>query len=127
MADETQTAYAKSAWSDPANIFNFLVIALQLPEISKVIPERYVPLELAVVALANLALRTLFVTHPVANIAPGAVKPVEVKKLEATQPGTEDSHKLPQAVQDKTAVPPPTMPAQPAAPGEPTTPEEPKP
>ena len=109
MADETQTAYAKSAWSDPANLLNFLAIAFQLPEINKIIPVRYVPLELAFVALANLALRTLFVTHPVTvTIAPGQVKPVEVRKLEATKAGTEEPSKLPQDVKDKTAIPPTT-------------------
>lgn len=96
MADETQTAYARSAFSDPLNIINFIALALTLPEIREVVPVRYAPLIAAVVALANLALRTLLVTHPVTvTIAPGQVKPVEVKKLEATKPGTEDVAKLP--------------------------------
>lgn len=89
MADETQTAYARSAFSDPSNILNFIALALMMPEVRDVIPLRYLPLVMAVVALLNLALRTLFVHRPVAIIAPMQVKPVEIKKLEATQPGTE--------------------------------------
>lgn len=92
---ETQTAYAKSAFSDPSNIVNFIALALMMPEIREVIPAHYIPLVAAITALANLALRTLLVTHPVAVIAPGQVKPVEVKKLEATKQGTEDADKLP--------------------------------
>ena|SRR6185436_18651647 len=106
MAVETQTAYARSAFSDPSNVLNFLALALMLPEINSIVPPKYIPLVAAVTALANLALRTLFVTHPVAFIAPNEVKPVEVRKLEATKAGTEETQKLPQAVQDKTAIPP---------------------
>jgi hypothetical protein len=92
---ETQTAYARSAISDPSNIINFLALALMMPEIREVIPPRYIPLVAAIVALSNLALRTLFVTHPVAMIAPGQVKPDEVKKLNATKQGTEEAENLP--------------------------------
>jgi hypothetical protein len=96
MAEETQTAYARSAYSDPLNIINFVALAFTLPEIRDVIPLHYAPLVAAVVALVNLAGRTLFVTHPVTvTIAPGQVKPVEVKKLEATKQGTEDAGNLP--------------------------------
>jgi hypothetical protein len=98
---ETQTAYARSAYSDPLNIINFVALALTLPEIREIVPLKYAPLVAAIVALANLATRIGFVTHPVANIAPGQVKPVEVKKLEATKAGSEEPSKLPQAVQDK--------------------------
>lgn len=120
MADDqqTQTAYARSAFSDPSNIVNFIALALMLPEIRDIIPLHYVPLVTAVVALLNLALRTLFVTHPVAFIAPTQVKPVEVKRLEATKPGTEDPAKLPPSV-----APPAAPPAVPPA----VPPEEPKP
>lgn len=98
MADETQTqtAYAKSAFSDPINIVNFVALALTLPAIDVLISPKWHPVVDAVVAILNLALRTLFATHPVTvTIAPGQVKPVEVKKLEATKPGTEDPAKLP--------------------------------
>ena len=92
---ETQTAYAKSAFSDPLNIINFIALALMMPEIRDIIPTRYIPVVAAIVALANLATRTIFATHPVALIAPMQVKPVEVKKLEATKPGTEEAENLP--------------------------------
>lgn len=98
MPQETQTAYAKSAFSDPLNIVNFIALALTLPEINKVVPPKYAPLVAAIVALANLAIRTGLVTHPVALIAPKQVVPVEVKKLEPTKPGTEDPDKLPPSV-----------------------------
>ena len=92
---ETQTAYARSAFSDPLNIINFLALALTMPEIREIVPPKYVPLVAAIIALANLYLRTMVVTHPVAMIAPTQVKPVEVKKLEATKQGTEDAINLP--------------------------------
>ena len=98
MAQETQTAYARSAFSDPLNVINFIALALTLPEIREMVPPQFLPLIAAIVAVANLALRTLFVTHPVAVIAPGQVVPVEVKKLEATKPGTEDPAKLPEHI-----------------------------
>lgn len=95
MADETQTAYAKSMFSDPINIVNFIALALTLPAINTIVPVKYGPLVDAIVALLNLALRTLFVTRPVAFIAPMQVKPVEIKKIEATKQGTEDAINLP--------------------------------
>lgn len=91
----TQTAYAKSAFSDPSNIINFLALALMMPEIRDILPPKYIPLVAAVVALANLALRTIFVVRPVAFIAPRQVKPVEVAKLDATKQGTEEAVNLP--------------------------------
>ena len=92
---DTQTAYARSAFSDPINIVNFLALALMMPEINSIVPPKYLPLVAAIVALANLALRTIFVTHPVAMIAPMQVKPVEIQKLVATQQGTERAVNLP--------------------------------
>ena len=101
MADETQTAYAKSQWSDPTNIASMVSIAvgiLGLPEVTKVIPLSWMPFILALSGAVSFALRTWTATHPVANIAPRQVVPVEVKKLEATKPGTEDTEKLPPTV-----------------------------
>lgn len=92
MADETQTAYAKSMWSDPLNlssIVQIIVGLVALPEVAKVIPLSWMPAILAVSGALSFALRTWVATHPVANIAPMQVKPVEVKKLEATQTGSE--------------------------------------
>ena len=95
MAEETQTAYAKSAVSDPLNLLNFVALALMMPEVREIMPPKYIPIIAAIVALANLAIRTLFVTRPVAMIAPTQVKPVEIKKLEATKQGTEEMENLP--------------------------------
>ena len=100
---ETQTAYAKSAFSDPINIINFLALLFTLPAINAVIPVHYHDAVDALVAALNLALRTFFAPHPVtATIGPGQVKPIEIKKLEATKPGTEDPAKLPPTVQPPT-------------------------
>ena len=98
MERETQTAYAKSAWSDPTNIAAFVQIivgVVALPEVTKVIPLTWMPVILAISGALSFALRTWTATHPVANIAPTEVKPVEVKRLEATKQGTEDAHRLP--------------------------------
>lgn len=120
MADETQTAYAKSAFTDPLNIINFIAVALVLPEIRDLVPPEYVRLVAGITALLNLFVRTFQTTHPVAFIAPKQVVPVEVKKLEATKPGTEDPSKLPPAVaqQPATVVQPPPLPVVPPKPEE---------
>lgn len=97
---ETQTAYAKSAFSDPSNIINFVALALMMPEVRDILPPRYLPLVVAIVALANLYLRIFVSTRPVAFIAPTQVKPVEIKKLEATRQGTEEAENLPPTMPD---------------------------
>lgn len=119
---ETQTSYAKSAFTDPLNIINFIAVALVLPEIRDLVPQEYVRLVAGLTALLNLFVRTFQTTHPVAFIAPMQVVPVEVKKLEATKPGTEDPAKLPPAIaqQPPTVVQPPPLPVVP----EPPKPEE---
>lgn len=92
LAPETQTVYAKSWFTDPQNIaslLTFLVGALALPDVAAIVPLRFMPAILAVSALAQLWLRTQFGVRPVAFIAPKEVKPVEVKKLEWTQQGSE--------------------------------------
>jgi hypothetical protein len=96
LAPATQTAYATSAFSDPQNIASALTLILALlalPEITALIPLRYMPAIAAVSSAAALILRTQFGVRPVAFIAPQQVKPVEVPKLEKTQQGTEDAHK----------------------------------
>jgi len=96
LAPETQTAYAKSAFSDPQNIASALTLILALlalPEITALIPLRFMPAIAAVSSAAALILRTQFGNHPVAFIAPTQVKPVEVKKLWKTQQGTEETTK----------------------------------
>lgn len=92
MAEQTQTAYATSAFSDPQNIasaITFVTGLLALPEVVAVIPLKYMPAILAVSAALNLLLRIAFGVRPVAMIAPTSVKPVEIKKLEKTEQGTE--------------------------------------
>jgi len=92
VAEETQTAYAKSMFSDPTNIAAAIQVAvgiIALPEVVAVIPLKWMPLILAISGAASFALRTWTAVRPVAAIAPKQVKPVEVKKLEATQQGTE--------------------------------------
>ena len=76
---ETQTSYAKSAFTDPLNIINFIAVALVLPEIRDLVPQEYVRLVAGLTALLNLFVRTFQTTHPVAFIAPMQVVPVEVK------------------------------------------------
>lgn len=90
---ETQTAYAKSAFTDPQNIasaITFLLAVLALPDVTAIIPLKYMPVIAAVSSAAALWLRTQYGVRPVAAIAPGEVKPVEVKKLDKTQQGTEE-------------------------------------
>lgn len=89
---DTQTYYAKSLWSDPQNLASIASMAvgvLALPEVTAIIPVRFMPAILAVSAVLSLVLRITTGVRPVANIAPGEVKPVEVDKLKPTQQGSE--------------------------------------
>jgi hypothetical protein len=89
---ETQTAYSKSMFTDPTNLASMasvLVGILALPEVTAIIPLRYMPPILALSGAVNFALRTWNAVHPVAAIAPGAVKPIEIPKLEKTEQGSE--------------------------------------
>jgi len=89
---DTQTYYARSLYSDPQNlasIGSIIVGLLALPEVTAIIPTRYMPAILAVSASLSLILRITTGLRPVANIAPGQVKPVEVQKLAPTQQGSE--------------------------------------
>ena len=92
MAEQTQTAYATSAFTDPQNIasgITFVTGLLALPEVVAVIPLRYMPAILAISAALNLLLRIAFGLRPVAMIPPTAVKPVEIPKLQKTEQGSE--------------------------------------
>jgi hypothetical protein len=92
MAEQTQTAYSTSAFTDPQNIasgITFITGLLALPEVVAVIPLKYMPAILAISAALNLLLRIAFGVRPVSFIAPTQVKPVEIPKLEKTQQGTE--------------------------------------
>jgi len=92
MAEQTITAYSKSLWTDPTNLASagaVLVGLLALPEVSSLIPAAWMPKILALSGAINFLLRTFNATRPVAAIAPGQVKPVEISKIEKTQQGTE--------------------------------------
>lgn len=98
---ETQTAYAKSAWTDPTNLILTLGGILSIladPSIIPLIPLAWMPKITAFTVIGGVIVRTWKANHPVANIAPGEVKPIEVKKLAATKPGTEEPENLPKPV-----------------------------
>ncbi len=94
---ETQTAYAKSAFTDPVQISNVLEIvlaSLALPQVVAVIPLSWMPFILAFSGIAGIFLRRYTALHPVVAIAPREVKPIEVPKLTATQVGSEEPGKV---------------------------------
>lgn len=62
------------------NLASFALAALSLTEVTTIIPPRFLPLLGMVVALINLYLRTA-TTRPVAFVAPGNVKAVQVDKV----------------------------------------------
>ena len=85
---QTQTYYAKSVLNDGQSWFNvitLLSLAITMPEITGMIPPAYqlpvTKVVTAIVALGNLYLRVFHVRRPVAFIASGDAKPVEVKTL----------------------------------------------
>jgi len=87
---QTQTYYATSLWTDPQNLASTLstvVGLLALPEVVALIPLRYMPLILAISGAASFILRTWTGVRPVAAIAPGQIKPIDVTTLTATQGG----------------------------------------
>lgn len=89
---ETQTAYARSMFSDWTNIaatVQVIVGLLALPEVRAIIPLTWMPAIVALSGALTVILRTWTATHPVAAISPNQVRPVEVTKLTATQQGTE--------------------------------------
>lgn len=67
------------------NAVHLLVAACALTDVTRVIPARYVPLQLALLAVVNLWLRTQTV-RPVAFIAPGTTTPVDVARLWPSPP-----------------------------------------
>lgn len=82
MPDTIQT-FAVSLFSSRTFWFNAisgLVGLLSATDVVTLIPPRYLPLSTAVVAMANIYLRTL-TTRPVALIAPGAVQVTQVPAL----------------------------------------------
>jgi hypothetical protein len=88
MAEQTQTYFAKSMFSDPTNIASMLSIlvgVLALPEVVAIIPLKAMPYILALSGAVAFVLRTWNAVRPVAAIAPGTNTPVEVKKLDVTK------------------------------------------
>jgi hypothetical protein len=67
------------------NAANFLIAALSLSDVTALIPVRLLPLQVAIVALVNLWLRTT-TTRPVAFIAPGTTKVIAVPKIDPPAP-----------------------------------------
>lgn len=78
-----QTYFAKSIFSSATfwvNAGMFFLAALELTEVTTIIPNEWNGAIGAVAALVNLALR-FKTTRPVAMIAPGNTKAVQVKSL----------------------------------------------
>jgi len=67
------------------NAANFFVAALSLTEVATIIPPRYLPLQLAAVAMVNMWLRTA-TTRPVAFVAPGQTKVIQLPKIDPPAP-----------------------------------------
>jgi hypothetical protein len=85
---ETRTYFAISILSSRTFWFNavslFLAV-LQLTEIVTLIPPRFLPLQLAIVAIGNMWLRTVTV-RPAAFIAPGTTVGIQVAKIDPPPP-----------------------------------------
>jgi hypothetical protein len=77
---------SRTFWLNAAAGF---VALLSATEVVTIIPLKYVPLSTALVAACNIALR-LATVRPVALIAPGAIVPVQVAKLEPPPPLVSD-------------------------------------
>lgn len=73
---------SRTVWFNAAN---FLVAGLSLTEVVTLIPPRFLSLQVALVAMINLYLRTV-TTRPVAFIAPGETKPIAVAKISPPDP-----------------------------------------
>jgi hypothetical protein len=82
-ADKTVSYYAISILSSRTfwvNTAAFLVAASSMNEVTTVLPERWLPLFGALVALANVWLR-MSTVRPAAFIAPGDTQPIQVKRI----------------------------------------------
>src|SRR5678815_5025754 len=85
---QTVTYWAVSLFSSRTfwwNLANGLLAMLSLAEVNVLIPARFVPLQLAIVASVNVWMRTVTV-RPVALIAPGTTQPVSVPKVGPPDP-----------------------------------------
>jgi hypothetical protein len=78
-----QTYFAKSIFNSRTlwvNLAMFLVAILETNEVIQIIPEWAMNYFVAFATVVNVALR-IFSVRPVAFVAPGETKPVEVKSL----------------------------------------------
>lgn len=75
---------SKTAWMAVLTIITGL---LALPEVVAIVPLRFLPIITMIVGVANFCLR-LVTERPVAFIAPGTSKPVEVEKIAPPPPPT---------------------------------------
>jgi hypothetical protein len=67
------------------NALALVVAIIVLPEVGGLIPERFVPIYSAVLAISNIILRVLTV-RPVALVAPGSVVVVPIPKIDPPSP-----------------------------------------
>jgi hypothetical protein len=82
-AEPTVTYRAKSIFISRTFLFNaaaFVVAALSLTEVVQIIPASWMKYAMALVAMINVGLR-LYSVRPVAMVAPGETKTVQVEKL----------------------------------------------
>ena len=85
MADDVVKYRATSAWVDPIVIVNVVLIALGHPDIRAIIPPKWLPAVVAIIALLNIVMQVVprFADNPVRlNVMPGDSKPIDVKKLD---------------------------------------------
>jgi len=73
---------SRTFWFNAVNLF---VLALSLNEVIAIIPPRYLGLQLAVVTVGNMWLRSITV-RPAVLIAPGTTAAVLVPKLDPPDP-----------------------------------------
>ena len=88
LRSETRTYYAISLFSSRTfwwNAANGVLAVLSLSEVNVLIPPRFVPLQLAIVAGVNLYLRTVTV-RPAVLIPPGETRPITVPKVGPPDP-----------------------------------------
>jgi hypothetical protein len=68
---------SKTFWTNAGAL---LIAIIVLPEVGSLIPERFVPIYSALLAIANIILR-LVTVRPVSLTAPGSVTVVEIPKI----------------------------------------------
>jgi hypothetical protein len=69
---------SKTFWTNAGALLIAIVV---LPEVGKLVPERFVPIYSALLAIANIILR-LVTVRPAVIAAPGSVTVVEIPKID---------------------------------------------